>query len=327
MSAARRSLVEVRNSRLHCRRPPSMAWRVAAAVSVVLGAAACSATSSTENASPVDATRVITVGSFDFPESRLLAALYGTALEHRGFPVTRALGLGPREFVEPALARGLISLLPEYSGTALQFLTGGAAQPVADSALTHQALAHAAATVGMAALDASPAQNSNELVVTRATATAHGLRSISDLRTVAPKLVFGGPPECSQRRLCLKGLEEKYGIHFAEFVGLDVGGPLTRQALARGQIDVALLFTTDPTLADPNVVVLQDDRRLQPAENVTPLVRRDVLARFGSGVAGAVDAVSRLLTTDELRRLNADLARTDDPTRVASDWLRERGLA
>jgi osmoprotectant transport system substrate-binding protein len=301
--------------------------RVAVATSVLLTAAACSGKSSTLDAPAVDRTHAITIGSFDFPESRLLASLYAQALEHRGFPVARALGLGPREFATPALARGLIALLPEYAGTALQFLTGGAAQPITDPAAAHRALVDAARIAGMIALDASPAQNSNELVVTRATAARYGLDTVSDLRAVAPKLVFGGPSECLQRQLCLKGLEQKYGIHFAEFVGLDVGGPLTRQALQRGQIGVALLFRTDPALDDTDVVVLRDDRRLQPAENITPLVRTDVLARFGPVVADTVNAVSRLLTTDELRGLNAEVARTGDPARTASQWLVERGLA
>jgi osmoprotectant transport system substrate-binding protein len=303
------------------------ARRVAVVASVLVGATACAATTLGSGVTRVERTRVITVGSFDFPESKLLASLYGQALERRGFPVARALGLGPREFVEPALARGLIGLIPEYAGTALQFLTGGTALPNADIGIAHQALVDAAGTIRVVALAPSPAQNSNAIVVTRATADRYGLHTISDLRAVAPRLVFGGPPECSQRLLCLKGLERTYDVKFSEFVGLDVGGPLTRQALDRGQIDVALLFTTDPSLAGPNIVVLTDDRRLQPAENITPLLRSDVLARFGPGVADALNEVSARMTTDKLRSLNAEVARGDDPARVASRWLAEQGAA
>ena len=50
----------------------------------------------------------ITVGSFDFAESELLAEIYSQALEGDGYDVRRAFGLGPREFVLPALAGGLV---------------------------------------------------------------------------------------------------------------------------------------------------------------------------------------------------------------------------
>ena len=75
------------------------------------------------------------------------------------------------------------------------------------------------------------------------------------------------------------------------FVPLDVGGPLTHQALARGHVDVALLFTTDPGIAADDLVVLADDMALQPAENVTPVVGGTVVDRWGPPVVDVVDAV------------------------------------
>ena len=107
-----------------------------------------------------------------------------------------------------------------------------------------------------------------------------------------PDLTIGGPPECERRALCLAGLEHIYGLKFKEFVPLDAGGPLTHAALADGVVDVALLFTTDPALASSDLVVLADDRALQPAENVTPLVRTRRVERAGPALAAAVDAVS-----------------------------------
>jgi len=125
------------------------------------------------------------------------------------------------------------------------------------------------------------------------------------------------------------GLERVYGLPFRRhFVPLDSGGPLTLQALRSGGIDVALMFTTDPAIAAEHLVVLDDDRGLQPAENVTPVVRHAVLRAFGPALARAVDAVSTRLTTSELAALIRRVTMTAQPARlVARAWLEDQGLA
>jgi osmoprotectant transport system substrate-binding protein len=268
----------------------------------------------------------ITVGSFDFAESEVLAQLDGQALAARGFEVRYAARIGPRELAQPALAAGLVEVLPEYAGTALHHLSLGAVPPTADVGRTSRALARAAEAIGLRALAPSPAQDANAVVVTPGTAREHGLRTVGDLRAVAAELTFGGPPECPTRPLCLAGLQAVYQVRFATFIPLDPGGPSTRQALEDGHIDVALLFTTEPALATGDLVALEDDAGLQPAENVTPLVRDDVFDRFGEGVADALDAVSAALTTDELRELDRRLAAGDGADAVAADWLTAEGL-
>jgi osmoprotectant transport system substrate-binding protein len=115
-------------------------------------------------------------------------------------------------------------------------------------------------------------------------------------------------------------------LRFRDFVPLDAGGPLTLEALDAGLVDVAVLFTTDPAIGS-EVVALTDDRGLQPAENVTPIVHRDVLRRWGREPAERLDRVSRLLTTEALRSLNADAASGDRaPSDVAAAWLAREGL-
>jgi osmoprotectant transport system substrate-binding protein len=297
-------------------------------VIVVVAVAGCGRSQDTRPSPPdVLADDAITVGSFDFDESELLGQLYGQALEARGYPVRYELRIGPRELAQPALAVGLVELLPEYAGTALRHLTLGEAVPSADVRATGRALGQAAAAIAARALAPSPAEDANAVVVTRATADEHGLRSVSDLRQVAPGLTFGGPPECPTRPLCLAGLRDAYGLRFAAFLPLDAGGPSTRQALADGHIDVALLFTTDPALSTGELVALEDDAGLQPAENVTPLVRVEVLDRFGEGVATALDAVSASLTTAELRELDRRHAAGEEAAAVAADWLAGKGLS
>ena len=147
----------------------------------------------------------ITVGSFDFPESVLLARIYGDALRARGFPVRILANLGNRELVDPALMTGLIELVPEYAGSAVQFMSLGRAAATSDSGASYAALSKLAADRGLVAGRPAPAQNANAIVVTRATAARYGLRSIADLAKVAPRLVIGGPAECPGRAYCLPG--------------------------------------------------------------------------------------------------------------------------
>jgi osmoprotectant transport system substrate-binding protein len=270
----------------------------------------------------------ITVGSFDFPESVLLAEIYSQALESAGYTVDRAFGLGPREFVGPALDNGLIELVPDYAGTALAFRSLGAARASADLYATRRDLDDALAGSAVEALDSAPAQDANAFVVSRATARRYHLQRLSDLADVAGTLSFGGPPECPSRPLCLQGLRDQYGLRFAKVLALDAGGPLTHQALRDGGVDVALMFTTDPNLDD--YVELVDDKGIQPAENVTPLIRRDVVDHLGQDVTALLDAVSRELDTRTLRELNATDAEepgSDDVAAIATAWLQAQGAS
>lgn len=269
------------------------------------------------------ADRSITVGSFDFPESELLAEIYGLALRRHGYDVRFARRLGPRELVDPALSRGLVELVPEYAGTALQFLSRGATEPTADIASTHDALERTLRGSELVALAPSPAQDSNVFVVTPRTASKYGLRTLSDLAQVDPPLSFGGPPECRTRPLCLRGLRTTYGLRVESFLPLDTGGPITRQALEQSQVDVALMFSTEPALVNAGLVALDDDRSLQPAENVTPIVHRAVVRRWGAELVDVLNGVSEALTTADLRALNAQVVAGTAASEVAAGWLRK----
>ena len=270
---------------------------------------------------------VITVGSFDFPESVLLAGIYAGALTAQGFPVRVLPDLGPRELVDPALMSGLVQVVPEYSGSALEFASLGRQSATSDVTATGRALAGQAAGRGLVAGRPSAAQDANVIVVTAATAARYHLRSIAGLARVAPRLAFGGPPECPERVYCLLGLKQVYGLRF-RFLSLDAGGPLTLQALQAGDISVALLFSTDPAITADHLVVLADDRGLQPAENVVPLVRRDAVTRYGPRLLAVLNTVSARLTTGSLRALDARAElRGQDPRLVAGSWLRTQGLA
>jgi osmoprotectant transport system substrate-binding protein len=263
----------------------------------------------------------IQLASFDFPESQLLGELYGQALAQHGFPVEQVVQLGAREVVAPALEQGKVDMVPEYLGSALNFLNDRDRVATADPALTHARLEQAFAPRGVSVLAFAPAQDRNAFVVSGDLARHNGMDKLSDLAPMAAKLSIGGPPECPQRPLCLRGLQELYKLRFARFEPMP-SRAVTAAALATGEIDVGMIETTDPSLVGADLVQLADDRRLQPADNVVPVVRREVLDAYGPPLVRLLDTVSAQLTTAELSRLNLQVAKGQVASDAAEGWLR-----
>jgi osmoprotectant transport system substrate-binding protein len=265
----------------------------------------------------------IRLASFDFPESELLAQLYGQALGQHGFPVEQVVQLGAREVVAPALEQGKVDMVPEYLGSALNFLNDRDRVATADPALTHARLEQDFAPRGVSVLAYAPAQDRNGFVVSGDLARRHGLEKLSDLTPMARRLSLGGPPECAQRPLCLKGLEDVYKLQFAHFEPMP-SRDVTAAALGTGEIDVGMIDTTDPNLLKPgaDLVQLADDKRLQPADNVVPVVRREIVDAYGPPLVRLVNAVSAKLSTADLTSLNRQVADGQPAAQVATAWLR-----
>lgn len=270
--------------------------------------------------------RAVEIASFNFTESKLLAAIYAFAVEHAGIPVRLRLGLGPRELVQPALEQGLVDLVPEYLGTALTSLEPAPAVAMSSTVAVRRELAHGLARWHVRVLEPAAAQDKNGLVVTRGTARRLHLRTLSDLGPVANKLALGGPPECPRRPYCLQGLHTVYGLHFARFLPFDT----ERQrfaAVQQGVVDVAVMFSTDGYLAAGDLAWLTDDRHLQPVENVVPVVTDRAVARYGPRLVRVLNAVSARLTSNDLLFLNwrVDVA-GKDVLAEARGWLERHGL-
>ena len=266
----------------------------------------------------------ITIGSANFSESALVAEIYAQTLEAEGYQVERKLNTGNREIYAPALESGELDLIPEYIGSILTYL-GGTASSNSDE--TYAALQAAWEPAGIQVLDYAPAQDKNGFAVTQATADSLGLTTVSDLAAVNGTLVLGGPPECPEREFCLKGLESVYGLEFAEFKPLDAGGPITVAALEGDEIQVGLMFTSDGTILAKGFVLLDDDKALQPSENLAPAVRSEIIDAYGDEFADALNAASLKLTTTELISLNKLVGIDgEDPETVVADWLAAVGI-
>jgi osmoprotectant transport system substrate-binding protein len=286
---------------------------------LALFAAACGGTSNTPTTT---AKGTVTVGSFNFSESAILGHIYGGALKAKGWTVKYRDNLGNREVVEPALERGDIDLYPGYAATELEFQNKGKGEATPDAGPTVSKLNTYLDPKGLKALNASPAVDQNAFAVSKNGKWA-SLKKLSDLAPVGSQLTLGGPPECPTRPFCQAGLEKTYGIHFKAFKALDVGGPLTKAALDKGDIDVGLITSSDSAYATGKYVQLEDDKHLQNADAVTPLVRTKTVTSDADSV---LNDVSSKLNTDDLIAMNkkADVDK-QDPDAIAADWLKSHG--
>ncbi|GGZ61141.1 glycine/betaine ABC transporter permease [Streptomyces inusitatus] len=279
--------------------------------------------------SPGDS-RDLTIGSAGFTESDLLAQMYALLLHRAGYR-TKILSVTNREIYEPALESGQIDVVPEYAATFADWLNAKANGPDAppvgspDLARTMTALRRLATPRGLDVLDPGRAVDQNAFAVSRSYAAEHRLKTLSDLgRSELPVRLAAGD-ECVSRPYCEPGLKKVYGIDITAVDPKGVGTTQAKQAVQNGQDQMVLTTTTDATLDDFGLVLLADDKHLQNADYIVPVVNR---ARAGStGVTRALSALNTVLTTADLAALNE---RVDSwrrlPQDVASEYLRSKGL-
>ena len=278
-----------------------------------------------KSGSSAAASSTVTIGSANFAESELLAEIYAQALEAKQVQVKRQFNIGARELYLKALQDGSIDLLPEYNGALLSALAKGGAPEGVSKPDDVLAALKKVLPAGTEVLDQSAAEDKDTLTVTQATATKYNLKTIDDLKPVANKLSIGAGPEWQERYQGLKGLKSLYGVVFKTFKPLDAGGPLTINALLKGQIDVGNIFSTDSSISTNKLVVLDDQRNLYLAENVLPLIRTQ---SNNPTVSGALNAVSAKLTTENLTTYLAKVqVDKQDTAAVAKAFLADNGLA
>lgn len=263
----------------------------------------------------------ITIGNQAFGESEILAQIYGQVLAANGYDVSYEPGIGSRETFVLALQDGSIDLIPDYAGNALIYADPEAT--ATSAADVEAALPAALEPLGLAVTAAAPGEDSDALVVTPEYAEANGLTTIGDLAGI-PGVTLGANTEFETR--WREGLGETYGFGDFAFKAIDdYGGPGTLADLLAGNIQVADIYTTTPSIVENDLVVLEDDQDLFAAQNIVPLLNADILT---DDLAALLDEVSALITTDVLLDLNAQFAGDDKPSAadVATEWLTAQGL-
>lgn len=284
------------------------------------------ASSATNTTAPGDAT--IKIGSDGFDEARIVAEVYAQALEAQGFTVDRAgIGLGTRKVTAAALESGQIDLKPEYIGSGLVFYGGTSGRdPQANADALQDKLA--AIGGGITVYEFTPGQDTNAFVVRKETADQFSLTKMSDVTAVQDQLKWALATDCPTNPLCAKVLKDEYGIDQPDATLLDAcSGPMA-DALKNKTVDVAELCSTGPEITTNGWVILDDDKKTQPADAIAPIIRTDLLRKLDAAkVQSTLNAVSAKIDTPTLAKLYYDVAvGHKDLKDVASAWLQSAGL-
>ncbi len=271
----------------------------------------------------------IKIGSDGFDEARVMAEVYAQALEANGFTVDRTgIGMGARKVTTPALESGQIDLKPEYIGSGLAFYDP--TKTTGDPATNQQALQAILAGKGggITVLDYTPAQDTNAFVVRKQTADQYKLTKLSDLAPVQDQLKWGLATDCPTNPVCAKALKDAYGIAPTQVTLLDACSTPMAQALQAGTVDVAELCSTSPEIIVNGWVRLEDDKHTQPADNIAPLVRNDLLAKVDkTKLEQVLNQVSAKIDTPTLAELYKEVAvDKKDIATVAKEWLTQNGF-
>jgi osmoprotectant transport system substrate-binding protein len=269
----------------------------------------------------------VSIGSAGFYEAAVVAEIYAQALEAAGYQVERHLELGERDVVHAAFDSGDINLAPDYLRGLGTFL-GAEGDP--DPQVAVDNMQDALATAGLVAYDFSPGTDADGFAVTAETADEFNLETLSDVAGVADQLVWGLAPGCPDNPVCGPGLKEVYGIDISqlEVESLTPCSTEMAEALNAGAIDVAQVCTTQPDIQSFNLVLLDDDMALQPAQNILPVATQELADSAPTDFADTLNAVTALLTTEELTSLgvlyvNEQLSYED----IATQWLSDNGLS
>ncbi|PZE68926.1 ABC transporter substrate-binding protein [Curtobacterium sp. MCBD17_021] len=302
---------------------PKLRAGIAAAVALGVAAAlaGCSSSSPLDSGSSASSdSKTIVIGSQAYYSNEIIAELYAQVLEKDGFTVERNYQIGQREVYLPQLQKGAIDVMPEYSGNLLQYYdkdsTAKSESDIADEL-------ESALPEGIRALDAAEATDQDSYTVTKEFSEQNDVTSLADLKNVDEKLTVGANSENQTRPYGPKGLKSVYGVDVESKAIEDSGGALTVKALKDGTVQLADIYTADPSIKANDFVTLKDPENLIVPQNVTPVVSDKVDEK----AADAIDEVSEVLTTEALIDLNTkstvDKEKSSD---IAEEFLTEKGL-
>ena len=270
----------------------------------------------------------VTISGQNFPEATLVAAMYSALLDDAGY--TPEVKLVDSRDAYMATFPDTVDVVPEYVGGIVNFLNarenGADAKPftAGDGAELADQGEPLLEKAGINLLQVSEATDTNAFFVTQEYAEANGLEDLSDLKGTS--VVLAAAPDCEGRLDCEGGLSDQYGIDVTKVLPLGYASNQTYQAVLDGEAEVGETSTTDGTLESQGLVVLKDDKRIQPAQNLVPAVSQTFLDE-NPEVVDALNPLMEALTTEKLTELNGKVAvDRQQPEDVARQFLLDEGL-
>ncbi len=314
-----------------CMRARRMITGALAAASLFMATACASDDVATGNDAAAEESAdkgVVRISGQNFPEAALVASMYEQLLADAGYQPEVKL-VDTRD-VYMATFPGDVDVVPEYVGGLVNFLNAKANGADAESLTTSDAaesLGNADALLADAALVAlspSSATDTNAFFVSKEFSEAEGVLDLSDLE--GKSVVLAAAPDCEGRPDCEGGLSEVYGIDITEILPLGFASDQTYQAVIKNEAQLGLTSTTDGTLEAQGLVLLGDDRAIQPAQNLVPAVSKEFLDA-NPEVDALLSSLMAALTTENLTEMNGKVSvDRAQPADVAKEFLEGAGL-
>lgn len=265
------------------------------------------------------ATGKLVIGSQAYYSNEIIAELFAQVIEKDGTEVERQYQIGQREVYLPELESGKVDILPEYTGNLLQYFDKSAT--TGDAAAIAEALT-AALPKTLTALPYAAATDQDSYNTTKDFAEKNKLTSLADLAGVKD-LKVAANSEFQTRPYGPDGLKKEYDADVTLVPVEDGGGPLTVKALTDGTVQLADIYSADPSIAKNGFVTLEDPKSLILPQNVVPITS----ARVEDGVKASIKKVTDILTTEELIALNAQsVDEQKKSSDIAKAWLTDKGL-
>jgi osmoprotectant transport system substrate-binding protein len=305
----------------------------AVAVGPLLLVAACGngGNDALENGSGGGGGGEVVIAYQDYTEMSVMAEMYAALLKDAGYQPTLK-GVGDRAIYAGELESGKVDLAPEYASSMTEYLNreanGADAKPVASPDVTQTVakLKELASPNNMTPLEPAKAEDANAFAVTQKFSDDKGVKTLSDLGKLGESVVLAAAPDCPERPDCKLGLESVYGINIGKFEPLGFGSPQTKNALTDGEVQLGQVGTSDGQIQQLKLVVLEDDKNWQNAENLIPVVSTKFLDAHPD-VKDKLNSLSKVLTTEDLMKLNAQVdAERQLPKDVADQYLSDKGL-
>ncbi len=299
-----------------------------AAAALVLASCAGDDLASDDDAPASGAGGAVTIVNQDFPSANVLSWIYAAVLEDAGYE-PEVLFVGTRDVY---IQEGNFDVAPEYVGGIANYLNlqeNGADAPAftqTDPAEMAEAAQPLLESRGLTLLDPSEANDANAYFVTQEFAEANDLETLSDLGELGEPVVLAAARDCEGRADCEAGLRDEYGIDITRVSPTGFATVQTYEAVLNGEAQLGQTSTIDPSLESQGLVLLEDDRQIQPAQNLVPLVDSAFL-EANPDVADVLNALMAELTSEDVTelttRVTVDRERAED---VAREWVESSGL-
>jgi osmoprotectant transport system permease protein len=256
----------------------------------------------------------VRVASKKFTESVILGDAVAQLVRAAGDPVEHLAELGGTRLVYDALRRGEIDVYPEYTGTLEQEIFAGRNVQSADD------LSRLLREDGIAMTRSLGFANNYALAVRREVAERRGLKTISDLAGHLD-LRFALSSEFIDRQDGWRNLQQAYNFPHENVSGMD--HEIAYRQLAAATADVTDVYTTDPKIAELELVVLDDDRHYFPSYEAVLLMRADLGERFPEA-ARQLARLAGQISPQDMVELNELVERGAATDREAAARLIER---